>query len=102
MIAVEAHPQGTIVPVTAHPGSKRRGVLGERAGSIRLGVAEPPEKGKANQAIGALLAELLDVRSSQIRLLSGQTSKSKRFLIEGLEPEAARARLDRALPSASS
>jgi uncharacterized protein (TIGR00251 family) len=88
---------GTIVPVHAQPGAKRNGVLGERAGALRVAVTAAPEKGKANAAIQAVLAELLGCRPPQVSLLSGETSRHKRFLVAGMVPEDLHARLKNAL-----
>jgi uncharacterized protein (TIGR00251 family) len=93
MIDLAPHAQGTIIPVHAQPGAKRSGVLGERAGALRVAVTEAPEKGKANAAIAALLAESLGCRRSQMTLLSGETSRQKRFLVGGLTPEEIQSRL---------
>ena len=57
MIAAAPHARGVVLPVLAHPGAKRDGILGERAGALRVAVTAPPEKGKANAAIQAVLAE---------------------------------------------
>ena len=56
-----------------------------------------PEKGKANAAIAALLAEGLGCRSSRVALLSGETSRQKRFLIAGLTPDELQRKLDAVL-----
>ena len=58
-IAIVAHEDGSILPVVAQPGARRNAVLGERAGALRVAVTAPPDKGKANAAILALLAEVL-------------------------------------------
>jgi uncharacterized protein len=93
VIAVAAHPAGAILPVLAHAGAKRNAILGERAGALRVAVNAPPERGKANEAIQALLAECLGVKAGRITLTSGATSRQKRFLIEGVEPTVLMARL---------
>jgi uncharacterized protein (TIGR00251 family) len=46
-----------------------------------ISVKEPPRQGKANEAIRKLLAEYFKVSPSQVRLVSGQTSKQKVFEI---------------------
>ena len=51
MIAAVPHARGVVVPVLAQPRSKRDGIIGERAGAVRVAVTAPPEKGKANAAI---------------------------------------------------
>ncbi len=100
MIELVPHAQGTIVPVHAQPGAKRNGLLGERAGALRVAVTAVPEKGKANAAILAVLAESLGCRVSQISLLSGETSRQKRFLVEGVTAQELQARLALLLPEA--
>ena len=84
MIAAVSHARGVVVPVLAQPGSKRNAIVVERAGAIRVAVTAPPEKGKANVAIQSVLALALGCKASQITLLSGETSRRKRFLIDGI------------------
>ena len=53
-------------------------------------MTQAPEKGKANQAIVAVLAEALSLRKSQLELVAGETSPQKRFLVRGImKPELA-------------
>ncbi len=97
MIDVTEHPQGAVLPVRAKPGARRNELLDEHAGALRVSVTAAPEQGKANDAIIAVLAENLNLRRSQISLLTGPTSKIKRFLIEGIRPDDLLARIDAAL-----
>jgi uncharacterized protein len=97
MIEVTAHADGSVVAVLAHPGAKRAGVLGERAGALRVAVTAPPDKGKANAAIERVLAECLGCKAAQVRLLSGATSRQKRFLVVGMNAIDLRERLGRVL-----
>jgi uncharacterized protein (TIGR00251 family) len=101
VIELTVHAQGTIIPVHAQPGAKRSGILGERAGALRVAVTEAPEKGKANAAIGVLLAESLGCRRSQVSLLSGEASRQKRFLVADLTVEEIRPRLAAVLGATS-
>ena len=93
MIALTPHAEGTVLPIRAQPGARKNAILGERAGSLRVAVSAAPEKGKANAAIEAVLAESLRLKGSQIRLISGETSREKRFLIVGVSPEELQLRL---------
>lgn len=97
MIELSVHENGTIVPVLAQPGARRSAILGERAGSLRVAVTAAPEKGKANVAIAALLAEGLGCRSSRVALISGETSRQKRFLVEGLTTDELKRKLEAVL-----
>jgi uncharacterized protein len=87
MIAIAPHSGGVVLPVLAHPGAKRTGIMGERAGELRVAVNAPPEKGKANVAIQTVLADCLACKASQITLLSGETSRRKRFLVSGINAD---------------
>jgi uncharacterized protein len=93
VISSAPHARGVVVPVFAQPGSKRAGIIGERAGALRVAVTAPPEKGKANAAIQSVLALALGCKASQITLLSGETSRRKRFLIEGITADELTRRL---------
>jgi uncharacterized protein len=93
LIAITAHEDGSVLPVLAQPGAKRNAILGERAGALRVAVTSPPEKGKANEAIGRILAQTLECRASQIHLIAGTTSRQKRFLVEGISAGEINARL---------
>ncbi|MDX2037189.1 MAG: DUF167 domain-containing protein [Isosphaeraceae bacterium] len=93
MIELEARPAGVIVPVKAQPGARRSGVVGEHAGAVKVAVTVAPERGKANEAIAEVLAEALGCRVSAISLLSGETSRSKRFLVAEMSIEEVRERL---------
>lgn len=84
VIALEEHPQGIIVPVKAQPGARRNGLAGEHAGSLKVQVTQAPEDGKATDAVLDLLAGVLHVKRSQVKLLSGATSRQKRILVTGL------------------
>ncbi len=94
MIELSPHQRGTVLRVKALPNARKAGILGEHAGSLKVGVTVAPEKGKANAAILEVLADALGCRSSGLVLLSGETSREKRFLVVGVGPEALRGRLD--------
>jgi uncharacterized protein (TIGR00251 family) len=84
MIAIAEHSEGSVLPLRVQPGARKNGVKGEQAGALKLAVTAPPEDGKANAAVIELLAELLEVKRSQIELISGATSRSKKILIRGV------------------
>lgn len=83
MINLRETGEGIVVPVRAHPKARRNAVTGVHAGRLKIAVTAPPERGKANDAIAALLADVLRLRPSQICLLSGATSPQKEFLVTG-------------------
>ena len=97
MIDLQAHPEGTVLPVRAQPGARRNEIRGEQDGMLKVCVTQAPEKGKANKAIVDVLSKELSVRRSQIELVSGQTSSQKRFLIRDVTPHELNPRIERAL-----
>lgn len=52
-------------------------------GSWLLHLKAPPQDGKANQELVALLAQELGVTKAQARIKSGQTARTKRIEIDG-------------------
>lgn len=92
-VAITDHADGCVLPVRAQPGARKAGVLGEQAGSLKVAVTAPPEDGRANKALLELLREMLGLKRSQVELLSGATSREKRFLIRGVRKEQIAVRL---------
>lgn len=97
MIALEAHPDGTVLPVRAQPGARRNEIRGQQQGALKVSVTQVAEKGKANKALAELLGRALGLRASQIELLSGATASQKRFLIRGVTPADLARRVEQAL-----
>jgi uncharacterized protein (TIGR00251 family) len=102
MITLTPCPEGVILPVLAHPGARRNAILGERAGALRVAVSAPADKGKANAAIQAVLAEGLGWKAARITLVSGATSRQKRFLIAAMTADELKQRLAAAVPATGS
>jgi uncharacterized protein (TIGR00251 family) len=83
MTPLESHPQGVIIRVKARPGARRNAFAGLHDGALRIDVTAAPEKGKANEAIVALLAKSFGVAKSSIELISRPANPQKRFLLRG-------------------
>ncbi len=84
---VTPHAEGAALAVRVQPKAKRNAVLGERAGALRVSVTAPPEDGRANDAVLALLREHFNLQRSQIELLSGPTNRNKVILVRGVTPQ---------------
>lgn len=93
MIALEPHAEGTILRVRAQAGARRNGIKGIHDGALQVMVTQAPEKGKANKAIVAVLAEALGLKKSQIELIVGETSSQKRFLVRGIDRDTLESRI---------
>ncbi|MEE8143652.1 MAG: DUF167 domain-containing protein [Planctomycetota bacterium] len=83
-IRIEEKDGALLLPVRAHPGASKNQVGGEREGALQVRVSAPPERGRANQAIGKLLAGALGIPRSAVELVRGSTSRDKMFCIRGL------------------
>jgi uncharacterized protein (TIGR00251 family) len=101
LIQLGSHPNGVVVPVRAQPRARQSRVVGTHGGSLKIAVTEPPEDGKANDAIIRVLANLLGLRRSEIELVSGAASRDKRFLVIGRQASEIQAKLARDLDLAA-
>lgn len=93
MITLTENAQGVLLAVKARPGSKKNAILGVHDGALRIAVTAAPEKGKANEAIIKLLAEVLGLKRPNILLKRGATSTEKAFLVTGATPGELQQRL---------
>jgi uncharacterized protein (TIGR00251 family) len=84
---------GSSLRVRAQPGASRERIVGVHGDALKVAVSAPPERGRANERIAEVLAAALDVPLRAITLLSGATSRDKRFAIVGRTPEECRSRL---------
>jgi hypothetical protein len=80
----------TIIAVWVVPGASRSSVVGEHGTALKVRVAAPPERGKANAAVAELLAGILDAR---VELEAGGATRSKRFRIRDMGPHEVAERL---------
>jgi uncharacterized protein (TIGR00251 family) len=86
-LTILPHTEGATLAVRVQPKAKRNAVLGEQAGALKVSVTAPPEDGRANEAVLALLRETYRLSRSQLVLLSGQTNRNKVILVRGVTPQ---------------
>ncbi len=82
---------GTSLSLRVSPGAKRtaiKGAYGE--GALKVSVAAPPEKGKANAELEAFLSDLLGVGRSEVEVVRGHASRDKVVLLRGLSEREVR------------
>ena len=75
-------------------------MVGRHGDALKVKVAAPPEQGRANEACTTFVASILGVKPASVTLTGGETSRSKRFKVEGIEREDLVHRLDLALEEA--
>ena len=78
---------GVSVAVKVQPKSRRPGIQGRALSAhglcLRIGVSEPPEDGRANRAVCAVLAGALHVPLSAVEVILGHTSRDKTLRVAG-------------------
>jgi uncharacterized protein (TIGR00251 family) len=73
-----------LLSVHVQPGARTSEVVGRHGDALKLRVAAPPEDGKANRAVVALVAQTLGVGAGDVELVSGASSRRKRIKVTGL------------------
>jgi len=67
--------------IKAVPGAKQDQIAGLLGDRLKVRISAPPENGKANKAIQALIAKALDIKPNDITLDSGHSNPLKTFTI---------------------
>lgn len=98
---LRAAPSGVTLAVRAQPGAKKTviiGIYGEGAmAQLKIAVQAPPLEGRANEALIAFLAQTFALPKNAVQLISGELSRSKVFLLEGITLAQANVTLARQL-----
>lgn len=81
---IQTTEQGILFTAKIVPGSSRTAVCGTLESMLKIKVAAPPEKGKANDCIIDYLAKTLGVKKKAVRIVAGQTAPIKQILIQDL------------------
>ena len=81
----------TDIAVKVVPRATRDEIVGWLDGALKVRVTAPPQDGRANRALEALLAEALGLKKNAVTVAAGLRSTRKRVAIAGLtEVEIAR------------
>ena len=73
--------------VKVHPGSKKQSIELLSPNTLRLKLTSRPIRGAANQEAIQLLSKFLKIPKSKIKLVKGERSKGKVFLLKGISGE---------------
>ena len=71
------------IRVRVSPGARRTVVTGRHGDGWKIRVAATPERGRANEALAAHLADLLGVPRPAVRIAAGAASRDKIVEIDG-------------------
>ena len=69
------------------PRASRSEIVGEVDGSLKVRVSAPPVDGAANAEVVKVLAKAFGISKSNVSIVSGETSKTKRVRVIGATPE---------------
>jgi uncharacterized protein (TIGR00251 family) len=67
------------------PGASKDGVMGWLGEALKVRVTAPAERGKANRAVEALVADTLGIASDRVLVVAGHSSARKIVEIAGLD-----------------
>jgi len=78
---------GLVITARVSPKASRNGVQGIMATpegtALKIAVTAPPDKGKANAAVIAVLADAFGVAKSSVTVTAGETDRRKVIRISG-------------------
>jgi uncharacterized protein (TIGR00251 family) len=81
------------VTVRVKPRASRQALVGVTEGALEVAVTAPPVEGAANDAVCELLAQTLEVRRRDVRVIAGASSRTKILEVDGIDSGTVRARL---------
>ncbi len=73
---------GVEIFLYVQPRASRNRVVGLQGGELKVALTAPPVDGAANKACCAFLAKLCNLPRSSVKLVSGDSSRHKRWLLE--------------------
>ncbi len=84
---------GVEISVRAQPRASRSEVVGLHGGQLKIRLTAPPVEGAANTELIKPLSKVLGVSRSALRVVGGESSRSKVVRADGTTVEQARAAL---------
>ncbi len=94
MAFFHADKDGLVITARVSPKASRTAILGVMpttdGEALKIAVTAPPDKGKANAAVIALLAKTFGIAKSSIEVLAGETDRRKTIRVTG-DPAALKA-----------
>ena len=84
----------TRLSLRVSPSATRTEIVGRHGSGWKVLVSAPPERGRANDALVALLAGRLRVPRASVSVVSGKTGRDKVVELKGLDEAEAVRRLE--------
>ena len=79
---------GVRFAVRVQPRASRSEIAGVHGDAMKIRLTAPPVDGAANEALVELIAEVLGVGRRAVRIVSGESSRSKVVEVEGVTAAA--------------
>jgi len=83
-----------LLTVYVQPKASKNKIAGIHGDTVKLMITAPPVDGKANKAVTNYIAKTFHLAKSQVTIVSGQQSRTKRLRLEGITLGEAEAALD--------
>ena len=84
MIEIGERDGGVTFAVRVAPRASRNAIEGEHGGALKIRLTAPPVDDRANDALRRLLAERLNVPVAAVRIVMGETRRTKRVSVAGV------------------
>ena len=92
-LSIQEDDRGITFVAKIVPGSNRTTTAGILDDMVKVKVAAPPEKGKANHCLIAFLAKQLGIKKNAVSITAGRTSPVKHVHVVGISAGILRERL---------
>jgi uncharacterized protein (TIGR00251 family) len=89
----EDRPGCVRIRIRAQPRASRSEVVGLHGDELKVRLAAPPVDGAANEELVRFVARTLRTAASRVRLVGGESSRSKVLEIDGFDSATVRATL---------
>ena len=83
MLDIQKVDDGVIFKIKVQPGAAKNEIVGVQGDALRVKINAPAIKGKANRVLVDFLAEKLEVKRSEVTIISGHTSRIKKIKVVG-------------------
>src|SRR5690349_10009066 len=97
----EGEAGSALIRLHVQPGAGKTARVGRHGDAVKVGGAAPPEGGRANDAVVALMAATFDVKLAQVSLVSGESSRAKGVKLDGVDEAEVERLLELAMEDAT-
>ena len=81
MLLIREHPEGITFKIFVQPQSDKNMIVGLHNDALKIKLTAPPVDNAANKMCVKFLAKSLGVSKSQVKIISGHTTRTKQVLL---------------------